>query len=75
MSIVKRSLCGILMIMVCLGGTVVCWASDNKEVTALVVVDKSKEPYGIELKNEVYTHLEKELKVIVVKEHSCNKQK
>ncbi len=69
MSIVKRSLCGILMIMVCLGGTVVCWASDNKEVTALVVVDKSKEPYGIELKNEVYTHLEEELKVIVVKEN------
>ena len=69
MSIVKRSLCGILMIMACLGGTVVCWASDNKEVTALVVVDKSKEPYGIELKNEVYTHLEKELKVIVAKEN------
>lgn len=69
MSIVKRSLCGFVIMMVCLGGTVVCCASDNKEVTALVVVDKSKEPYGIELKNEVYTYLEKEVKVAVKKEN------
>lgn len=69
MSILKRSLCGIVMMMACLGATVVCWASDNKEVTALVVIDKSKEPYGIELKNEVYTYLEKELKVVVTKEN------
>lgn len=68
MSIVKRSLCVIVMMMVFLGATVVCWASDNKEVTALIVVDKSKEPYGIELKNEVYTYLEKELKLVVRKE-------
>ncbi len=69
MSIIKRSLCVIITMMVCFGSTLVCWANDNKDVTALVVVDKSKESYGIELKNEVYTYLEKELKVVVTKEN------
>ena len=69
MSIVRRSLCAIIMMMVCFGATVVCWANDYKDVAAVVVVDKSKESYGIELKNEVYTHLEKELKTVVIKEN------
>jgi len=68
-SIVKRSLCAIIMTMVCFGSTLVCWANDYKDVTVVVVVDKSKENYGIELKNEVYKHLEKELKVVVTKEN------
>jgi len=68
-NIVKRSLCAITMMIVCFGSTLVCLANDNKDVTALVVVDKSKESYGIELKNNVYTQLEKELKVVVAKEN------
>jgi len=69
MSIVKRSLCALIMMMLCFGSIVVCWANDNKDVTALVVVDESKESYGAELKNKVYADLEKELKLIVIQEN------
>lgn len=68
MSIVKISLYAIVMMMVCLGSIGVCWANESKDVTAVVIIDKSKEPYGMELKNEVSTYLEKELKVVVIKE-------
>ena len=62
----------ILMIIVCFGSVLVCSANDNKDVsnkvTLLVVVDKSKESYGIQLKSEVYSQLEKQLKVAIIKE-------
>jgi len=63
----------ILMIMVCFGSVIICLAKDNKdvfnEVTFLVVVDKSKESYGNQLKGEVYSQLEKQLKVAIIKEN------
>lgn len=69
MNIIKRSLCVIIMMMVCCGSTLVCWAHDKNDVTILLVVDKSKESYGMELKDEVHTYLETELKTAVTKEN------
>jgi len=61
----------ILMIMICFGTVIVCLANDNKDVsnvvTLLVVVDKSKESYGNQLKSEVYSQLGKQLKGAVIK--------
>jgi len=72
MNIMKFFFGSILMVMVCLGTVLVCSANDNKdasnEVALLVVIDKSKESYGIQLKSEVYSQLEKQLKVPIIKE-------
>jgi len=61
-----------LMVMVYVGSGLVCLANENKdvsnEVALLIVVDKSKESYGIQLKNEVYSQLEKQLNIPIIKE-------
>lgn len=72
MSMMKTVLCIILIILVCFGSVLVCLANENKDVSAegilLLVADKSKETYGSQLKNDVYTQLERQLKVPVIKE-------
>ena len=72
MSMMKAVLCIILIILVCFGSVLVCLANENKDVSAegilLLVADKSKETYGSQLKNDVYTQLERQLKVPVIKE-------
>lgn len=66
MSRVKK-VCSIVAIIIFCLGVVVCSAKDGTEVSnagaLLLVVDKSKESYGIQLVNEVYTQLEKQLKL------------
>lgn len=70
MNTMKKNLQLILIMMICVVGTGVCSASDNnnlpQEKVLLVVVDKSKEAYGIQLKNQVYDQLEKQLKFSIV---------
>lgn len=72
MSIMKKVLCIILTIIVSLGAVMVCTASNNKDLSndkaLLLVIDKSKESYGNQLRNDVYTQLEAQLPVIVLKE-------
>lgn len=62
----------IVMIMISFSSIVVCSAMDEKDVTdevvLLVVADESRETYGIQLKNEVYTQLEKQLKIAICKD-------
>lgn len=73
MSIIKRFFCIVLMIMVSLGAVIVCTANNKKDLsndsTLLLVVDKSKESYGSQLKNDLYTQFEKQLNVMVLKEN------
>jgi hypothetical protein len=72
MSIMKKAFSISLMIMICFGSVLICLANENKDVsdenTLLLVVDKSKESYGSQLKNDVYTQLETQLKVPLIKE-------
>jgi len=72
MNNVRKLVCAFLMMMVCCGSILVCSANNGKdgsdEVTLLVVVDKSKESYGAQLKSEVYSQLEQQLKVPILKE-------
>jgi hypothetical protein len=72
MNMMKKVFCIILIISACFGSVLACSANENKDVsdegTLLLVVDKSKESYGSQLKNDVYTQLEKQLKVPVIKE-------
>jgi hypothetical protein len=72
MSIMKKVFCIILSMIVSFGAVIVCTASDNGELpndnALLLVIDKSKESYGSQLQNDVYTQLEKQLHVIVLKE-------
>lgn len=72
MSIMKKVLCIILTVIVSLGAVMVCTASNNKDLSndkaLLFVIDKSKESYGSQLQNDVYTQLEAQLPVIVIKE-------
>jgi hypothetical protein len=69
----RKLLGAFLVIIICFGSVLVCFANANKEVsndiTLLVVVDKSKESYGIQLKSEVYSQLEKQIKVATIKEN------
>jgi hypothetical protein len=65
----------ILAILICFGyGSIAaCSASDSKIVSdkgiLLSVVDSSKETYGAELKNKVYTQLSSQLKCSVLEEN------
>ena len=72
MNKVRKLVCAFLMMMVCFGSILDCSANNNNdgsgEVTLLVVVDKSKESYGTQLKSEVYSQLEQQLKVPIIKE-------
>lgn len=71
MKTMRYSVCTILLIMICFG-SVVCSANDSKTISdsgiLLFVIDKSKEPYGIQLQNEILTQLKKQLKVAVTEE-------
>ena len=62
----------IVMIIISFSSIVVCSAMDKKDVTdegiLLVVADESRETYGLQLKNEVYTQLEKQLKIAICKD-------
>ncbi|GMA98942.1 hypothetical protein PIPA1_17420 [Pelosinus sp. IPA-1] len=62
----------IVMIIISFSSVFVCSAMDKKdltdEVVLLVVADESRETYGLQLKNEVYTQLEKQLKIAICKE-------
>ena len=73
MSIIKRFFCIVLMIMVSLGAVIVCTANNKKDLsndsTLLLVVDKSKESYGSQLKNDLCTQFKKQLNVMVLKEN------
>jgi len=68
----KRIAGTVLLLIICVGSLSVCFANDNKEASnraaLLFVVDNSKESYGVELKNEVYAQLAKNLKISVTKE-------
>lgn len=72
MSRMKKVLCIILTIIISFGAVMVCTASNNKDLSndqaLLFVIDKSKESYGGQLRNDVYTQLEAQLHVIVLKE-------
>lgn len=60
------------VLMICFGLIAVCAANESKNVSdkgmLLVVVDKSKESYGDQLKNEVYTQLKSQLKCSLLEE-------
>ena len=62
----------IVVLMISFSSIVVCSAMDKKDVTdevvLLVVADESRETYGLQLKNEVYTQLEKQLKIAICKD-------
>lgn len=72
MIMMKRFFCIVLMIMVSLGAVIVCTANNKENLandnTFLLVVDKSKESYGTQLENDIYTQFEKQLNVMVLKE-------
>lgn len=65
----------ILAILICFGcgSIVVCSANDSRSVSdkgiLLAVVDHSKESYGTELKNKVYTQLNSQLKCSTLEEN------
>lgn len=63
----------ILASLICFGSMVVCSANENKSVSdkgiLLAVVDNSKEAYGTELKNKVYTQLKSQLKCSALEEN------
>lgn len=60
------------VLMICFGLITVCTANESKSVSdkgmLLIVVDKSKESYGDQLKNEVYTQLKNQLKCPLLEE-------
>lgn len=62
----------LLVVMICVGLIAVCTANESMSVSdkgmLLVVVDKSKESYGDQLKNEVYTQLKSQLKCSLLEE-------
>lgn len=62
----------LLVVMICVGLIAVCTANESKSVCdkgmLLVVVDKSKESYGDQLRNEVYTQLKSQLKCSLLEE-------
>jgi len=69
---VKYFLSTMLAVMICFGLIAVCAANESKSVSdkgmLLIVVDKSKESYGDQLRNEVYTQLKSQLKCSLLEE-------
>jgi len=61
-----------LVILIYFGAPFSCLANDTQSVSnqevLLLIVDKSKETYGTQLQNEVFTQLKKQLKAAVMKE-------
>ena len=72
MNRMKFFLSMMVAMMVCFGSVGACLAKEYKDIpseaTLLIVVDKSKESYGNQLKSEVYTQLEKQLRVSIMRE-------
>jgi CRISPR/Cas system-associated exonuclease Cas4 (RecB family) len=64
--------------MISVGVPVSCYASEYKDIKTqeifLIVIDSSKETYGTQLKNEVYSQLRNQLKVSVNKESEIKHQ-